>query len=87
MYKKCLDEIDRKALNAKIDFMKKIPLFKHLTKTFLGKLTYNLKPYSCTKDSYLYKEGEIPDKVFFVKHGEFVVTKKQIKKNTQGENI
>jgi CRP-like cAMP-binding protein len=46
-----------------------------------------LKPLSCTKDHYLFKEGEIADKVFIIKNGEFIITKKQISKNKQTENV
>lgn len=41
----------------------------------------------CTKDSYLFKEGEPADRVFIVKEGEFIVTKRLISKNKQRENI
>ena len=62
-------------------------MFHKLTRTFLGKLLLNFKPLKVNKDCYLYKEGDPAERVYIVKEGEFVVTKKQIKKNKQEENI
>lgn len=56
-------------------------MFCKLTRTFLGKLLLNFKPLDVNKDCFLYKEGDAAERVYIVKEGEFVVTKKQIKKN------
>jgi CRP-like cAMP-binding protein len=40
-----------------------------------------------TKEGYLYKEGDVADKVFIVKEGEFEVTKKLVSNSKQTENI
>jgi len=70
-----------------VNFVKNIPLFSKLTRTFLSRLSYYFKPFNCTKDSFLYREGDVAEKVFIIKEGEFIVTKKLIVKNKQTENI
>ena len=61
--------------------IKKLPLFNKLTRTYIGKLTDNTKELKVTKDCVIYKEGDSADKVFIVKEGEFVVSKKIIVTN------
>jgi CRP-like cAMP-binding protein len=86
-YEKTLIAIDNKRRGLKITFVKKIPIFSKLTRTFLTRLSYSLKPLKVTKDHYLYREGEPADKVYIVKEGEFVVTKKLVSAGKQNENI
>ena len=86
-YERTLLAIDNKRRAVKVNLVKKIPIFSKLTRTFLTKLSYSLKPLHVTKDCYLYREGEIADRVFIVKEGEFVVSKKLISSNKQSENI
>jgi hypothetical protein len=86
-YERTLLAIDNKRRALKVNFVKKIPIFSKLTRTFLTKLSYSLKPLHVTRDCYLYKEGELADKVFIVKEGEFVVTKKLVLNTKQSENI
>lgn len=76
LYEKSLDEIERKRLNAQINYVKSIPLFSKMTRTSLGKLLSNFKNLDVNKDCYLYKEGDPADRVYIVRDGEFVVTKK-----------
>ena len=80
-YTHSLHEIENKKKIAQVNFIKNIPLFSKLTRTFLSRLSYYFKPYHCTKDSFLYKEGESSEKVFIIKEGEFIVTKKLIVKS------
>jgi cAMP-dependent protein kinase regulator len=77
-YERTLQAIDSKRRALKVNFVKKIPIFSKLTRTFLTKLSYSLKPLHVTKDCYLFREGDIADKVFIVKEGEFIKTKKLI---------
>jgi CRP-like cAMP-binding protein len=86
-YEKTLSAIDSKRRGLKVSFVKKIPIFSKLTRTFLTKLSYSLKPLHVTKDHYLYREGDPADKVFIVKEGEFVVTKNLVSSSKQSENI
>ena len=64
-----------------VPVLKKLPLFNKLTRTYIGKLTDNTKELKVTKDCVIYKEGDSADKVFIVKEGEFVVSKKIIVTN------
>ena len=86
-YERTLMAIDSKRRAAKVNFVKKIPIFSKLTRTFLTKLSYSLKPLKVTKDCYLYREGDLADRVFIVKEGEFIVTKKLVSDSKQSENI
>jgi CRP-like cAMP-binding protein len=40
-----------------------------------------------TKGNFLFREGDIADRVFIVKEGEFIKTKKLISSGKQSENI
>lgn len=51
------------------------------------RFSWYLNPMKCTKDHFLYKEGDTADKVYIIQSGEFVITKKQIQKNKQTENL
>jgi CRP-like cAMP-binding protein len=42
----------------------------------LGKLSDNTKEIKITKDFLLFKEGDTADRVYIVRDGEYVVTKK-----------
>jgi hypothetical protein len=77
-YNKSLDDIKYKRKLTLVNYIKKLPLFNKLTRTYIGKLTDNTKEVKVTKDCVIYKEGDLADKVFIVKEGEFVVSKKII---------
>lgn len=86
-YERTLQAIDQKRRALKVNFVKKIPIFSKLTRTFLTKLSYSLKPLNVTRDCYLFREGDPADKVFIVKEGEFIKTKKLFSSGKQSENI
>lgn len=86
-YNKSLDDIKYKRKQALVNYIKKLPLFNKLTRTYIGKLTDNTKELKVTKDCVIYKEGDLADKVYIVKEGEFVVSKKIIVMNKQNEDI
>ena len=86
-YKKSLFEIEKKRQAEKSNFIKNIPFFSKLTRTFLNKLSYNFKTLYMTKDAFLYRQGDLADKVFIVRKGKFVVTQNLTCKNRQSENI
>lgn len=56
--------------------MKKIPLFYNLTRTYLSKLCLKVEFLEVNKDHILYREDDPADKVYIVKSGEFIITKK-----------
>ena len=77
-YNKSLEDIKIQKKNILVSYIKKIPLFSKLSRTYLGKLSDNTKELKVTKDYVLFREGDIADRVYIVKDGEYVVTKKII---------
>jgi hypothetical protein len=75
-YLKSLDEIKSKKKGVLVNYLRTIPLFGKLTRTYLGKLSDNTKELKITKDFVLFKEGDTADRVYIVRDGEYVVTKK-----------
>ncbi|CDW89498.1 UNKNOWN [Stylonychia lemnae] len=83
-YIKVLGIIERKKYNEKIQFLRSLPYFNQLTKTSLGKLTYQFTDIKTIKNQVLYREGEPADYVYIVKDGQFEVTRKEkIRENYQ----
>jgi len=52
---------------------------KNFSTNYLKKFANNLKLFEKTvvKDFVLYKEGDIADRIFIVKKGEFIVSRKK----------
>jgi cAMP-dependent protein kinase regulator len=75
-FEKAKNETKRKRTSNLVTFVKKIPLFYNLTRTYLSKLCLKFEFININRDYILFKEGDIADKVFIVKSGEFIVTKK-----------
>ena len=76
-YLKSLDEIKSKKKGLLVNYLRNnIPIFNKLTRTYLGKLSDNTKELKITNDFVIFKEGDIADRVYIVKDGEYVVTKK-----------
>lgn len=86
-YNRVIGAIEKRAYLEKINFLKNIPIFALVTRTFLGKLTYYFENKKCIKDSFLYKEGDPANYVYIVKKGEFQTTKKIIHKGFKEERI
>ena len=70
-YNRVIGALEKKAYLEKINFLKNIPIFSLVTRTFLGKLTYYFEHKKCIKDSFLFKEGDPANFVYIVKKGEF----------------
>ena len=70
-----------------MNYIKNIPLFSRLTRTFLSRLSNNFRFIDCTKDHQLFKEGDPADSIYIIKNGQFIVTKKVVQKSEQQENI
>lgn len=47
----------------------------------------NFFELSCTKDYIVFKEGDVADRVYIIKEGEFMVTKRLIHKFKEEDNI
>ncbi|CAG9311604.1 unnamed protein product [Blepharisma stoltei] len=74
-FQKILGKLAEKKLNQKIEFLQALPMFSNWSKISL----YKLGPYFTTilykKHQFVYKEGEPANTVYFVKSGEFKITK------------
>ena len=55
-FKKGLEQIEYRKLIEKINFIRELPLFSRLTRTYLSKFTYSFKELTVNKDKWLYKE-------------------------------
>ena len=86
-YNKSLEDIKIKRRGNLISYLKKISLFSKLTKTFVGKISDNIKEIKVTKDFVLYREGDVADRVYIIKDGEYIVTKKIVSQNQKSEDI
>ncbi|CDW86844.1 cyclic nucleotide-binding domain containing protein [Stylonychia lemnae] len=74
-FNKVLGVIERKKYNDKVAFLRSLPFFSQLTKTSLGKLTYQFHDISTIRHQILYREGEPAEYVYIVKVGQFEVMK------------
>eukprot|EP00347_Sterkiella_histriomuscorum_P008621 403344394 len=74
-FNKVLGVIEKKKYNEKVQFLRSLPFFSQLTKTSLGKLTYQFTDISTIRNQVLYKEGDSADYVYIVKGGQFEVIK------------
>lgn len=86
-YNRVIGAKEKRAYQEKINFLKNIPIFSLVTRTFLGKLTYYFEYKKCIKGGFLYKEGDPADYVFIVRNGEFQATKRIIHKGFKEDNI
>lgn len=65
-YNRVLGNIEKRALNEKINFLRSIPVFSKLTKTALGKLSYYFTPKKLLKNQMLYRENESAEAVYII---------------------
>jgi len=77
-YENVLKLVEQKTLNDAIDFLQSIPVFSPWTRHALAKLQYYFKKKACIKNAIIYKSGDIADKLYIVKSGEFELTRKVI---------
>lgn len=66
--------LERK-INMRVEFLKNFRLAEGITKTNLVKLTQYLKEKLYRRRDVIYKEGDYCDGIYFIKDGEFEVTK------------
>lgn len=74
-YMRILKKFDERKLNSTIDFFKALPLFCQWTRQSVGKLTFYFKVLDFTRNSFVYRENDSPNFVYFVKKGEFNLIK------------
>ena len=66
---KVLGTIEKKKYNEKVQFLRSLPYFNQLTKTSLGKLTYQFTDFTTIKNQILYREGDEAEYIYIVKNG------------------
>jgi hypothetical protein len=66
----------QKKLDAKVEFFKNFRLSEGISRTNLNKLSYFLKERIFRRRDIVYNEGDEADVIYFVKDGEFEVSKK-----------
>lgn len=74
-FNKVLGVIEKKKHNEKVQFLRSLPFFSQLTKTSLGKLTYQFEDFPTIKNQILFREGEPAEYAYIVKQGQYEVTK------------
>ncbi|CDW78470.1 UNKNOWN [Stylonychia lemnae] len=78
-FQRCLGKLEKKQLNQIIDFLKNLQCFKSWTRNSVGKFSYFLSKQKFKRGQIVYKEGQVSDKVFIVKKGEFELQRKMKK--------
>lgn len=74
-FNRALGAIERRKYNERIIFLQSLPYFSKLTKTSLGKISFQFVDRPIIKGQVLYKEGEDAEYVYLVKEGQFEVTR------------
>jgi CRP-like cAMP-binding protein len=75
-FKNILGGISEKKLNLKIKYFQSLPFFTNWTKVALSKFSYYFELKYFKPKQVIYKEGDPLHFVYFVKEGEFKMTKK-----------
>lgn len=89
-FEKAREKIRLNERDEKVNFMKQqVPLFiqSRPPRTTLNRLASDFEYLKVTKDCVLTREGDLARKVFIVKEGEFMITKKIYSKNVQTEDV
>lgn len=74
-YLRILKKFDERKLNTNVDFFKSLPLFSQWTRQSVTKLALSFKEVEFTRNSFVFREGEHPNYVYFVKKGDFNLLK------------
>ena len=74
-YKKCLGIHQKKELDAKIEFLLSIPLFKSWSIHALMKFTYSITIKTYIMKQVIYKEDTPGDEIYIIRSGEVISTK------------
>lgn len=74
-FKKILSAVTEKTINEKVEVLKKIPLFSPISHLELQKLSYYFSEVKFSKGQIVYKEKNHSETLYFIKSGEFKLTK------------
>jgi CRP-like cAMP-binding protein len=75
-FKRIMGEVTERRLNEVVMFLQRLPMFSAWTRTSVLRLSYYFKQRQFTWKQVVYKQGDDPEFVYFVKEGEFQLTKK-----------
>lgn len=82
-FKNILGALSEKRLMSKVRFLQSLPYFFNWSKSVLVKLAYFFTQFSVKYKQCLYNEGDPTNGIYFIKDGEFKVSKKcEIKQST-----
>ena len=80
-------------MSENVDFLKSIPFFNHWTKNSLAKFfLYSVEQIHAKRNQIICKEGQALNYIYFIKEGDFSVTKKinlaeEVKQETSYGNM
>ena len=82
-FKKVLIQEAERALNEKINYLEKLPIFRGYSRGLVGKLSYYFQEIKYKKGDVVYKENSQATQIFFVNSGEFKLSQNIENKRTQ----
>lgn len=85
-YDKAIKKILSKAVNAKVDFLMRIPCFNEQRRKSVSVFTNFLIPELFIRNQYVYKEGDPADFVYIIVNGEFELVKSLAKPDKGSQN-
>jgi CRP-like cAMP-binding protein len=71
VYRRVIGKLEDRRLNARIDFLSKLPVFAAWTRHYLGKLTYYFQDLNFPRKKLVFEDGTPPSYVYIVFSGEF----------------
>jgi CRP-like cAMP-binding protein len=74
-YQKILSGLARHEIHKKADFLRSVKLFQRIPYRSILTLIYHFQSKNFTLNQIVYREGEVPDSVYCIKSGEFVLAK------------
>jgi CRP-like cAMP-binding protein len=79
--------IVKRKITEKVAFIKQIPIFSKLSATYLtSKLVDHFFSMVAVRDQIIFKEGDLADKIYIIREGEFAVSKKLLHKDKDQDN-
>ena len=69
----CEGNLYERLYRDKLDFLSGIDIFSHWTDNQLSSIILNLEEVKVRRKNAIFKEGDVPDRVYFIKYGEVEV--------------
>ena len=70
-YTKTLKVLEERKLSEVLEFLHSLPFFTNWSNTALTKVKYNFVLKDCIRNTIVYKQGDLPSKVYVIVQGEF----------------